>query len=360
MIESVYLKNFTVFDEMEMKLSPGINVIIGENGTGKSHLLKAIYAMSSEYPNSSPHEPVNPDEVRNWMTNKFVQVFKPLERKLGKLRKDGVTESAYVRISYPNNREFDVHFHANTKTIQIPKEKEGVPIYSNQQEMPNPVFIPAKEILSIMLGLRSIIQKYETSFDETYENLINLLELPNRKSDSISEKVKWSINTMKDKLGGEFVFMGGGFVKFKATDNSEYSVNVMAEGFRKLGTLHRLLETGGVSPGNGAPLLWDEPDANLNPLLIKLLVQILFELTREGQQIIIATHYFNLVKWIDILNDKSLGDHVTYHLLTRNELGQVEVNSTENYAELENNPINDAFSDITKGQAQKMLNELKK
>lgn len=358
MIESIYLKNFTVFNDLEMKLSPKINVILGENGTGKTHILKAIYTMSSEYPNSSPHEPVNPDDVRNWMTTKFVQVYKPLDGKLGKLRKYGESESAYVRVKYPNDREFDIQFHANTKIIQIPKEKDGVPIYSNQHEMPNPVFIPAKEILSIMLGLRSIIQKYETSFDETYENLINLLELPNRRSDSISEKMKWSISKMKENLGGEFVFMGGGFVKFRANNNSEYSVNVMAEGFRKLGTLHRLLETGGISPGNGAPLLWDEPDANLNPILIRLLVQILFELSREGQQIILATHSYNLIKWIDLLFNEEAGDDVAYHSVYKDIAdGIVKVNRTSDFSLIEPNSILRSHTEIYDADIDKILSE---
>ena len=43
-ITKVYLKNFTVFEEEEIMFSNGINVIIGENGTGKTHLLKSIYA----------------------------------------------------------------------------------------------------------------------------------------------------------------------------------------------------------------------------------------------------------------------------------------------------------------------------
>ncbi|MGV8984286.1 AAA family ATPase, partial [Clostridium sp.] len=36
-IAKVYLENFTVFEEEEIAFSNGINVIIGENGTGKTH-----------------------------------------------------------------------------------------------------------------------------------------------------------------------------------------------------------------------------------------------------------------------------------------------------------------------------------
>ena len=43
-IESIGLKNFTVFEDFQLEVSSGINLFIGENGTGKTHLLKAIYA----------------------------------------------------------------------------------------------------------------------------------------------------------------------------------------------------------------------------------------------------------------------------------------------------------------------------
>lgn len=41
MIERLELKNFTVFNGLTLELSPKVNVIIGENSTGKTHLLKA-------------------------------------------------------------------------------------------------------------------------------------------------------------------------------------------------------------------------------------------------------------------------------------------------------------------------------
>ncbi|MBK9014263.1 MAG: AAA family ATPase [Saprospiraceae bacterium] len=43
-IKRLELENFTCFGKVAMDFSPGINVIIGENGTGKTHLLKVLYA----------------------------------------------------------------------------------------------------------------------------------------------------------------------------------------------------------------------------------------------------------------------------------------------------------------------------
>ena len=43
-ITAVKLNQFTAFRRLELEASPGINIFIGANSTGKTHLLKVIYA----------------------------------------------------------------------------------------------------------------------------------------------------------------------------------------------------------------------------------------------------------------------------------------------------------------------------
>ena len=43
-ISGIKLENFTVFKDVELKFGKGINVFIGEHGTGKIHILKALYS----------------------------------------------------------------------------------------------------------------------------------------------------------------------------------------------------------------------------------------------------------------------------------------------------------------------------
>jgi AAA15 family ATPase/GTPase len=46
MIKQLTLQNFTVFKNADLHFSSGLNVIVGENGTGKTHLLKLTYLFS--------------------------------------------------------------------------------------------------------------------------------------------------------------------------------------------------------------------------------------------------------------------------------------------------------------------------
>jgi ABC-type multidrug transport system ATPase subunit len=43
-IDKLRLINFTAFKDLTMEFSPGINAIIGENATGKTHVLKVLFA----------------------------------------------------------------------------------------------------------------------------------------------------------------------------------------------------------------------------------------------------------------------------------------------------------------------------
>ena len=45
MLRSLKLTNFTAFTEADLRFSKGLNVFIGENGVGKTHLLKLPYAV---------------------------------------------------------------------------------------------------------------------------------------------------------------------------------------------------------------------------------------------------------------------------------------------------------------------------
>jgi predicted ATPase len=132
--------------------------------------------------------------------------------------------------------------------------------------------------------------------------------------------------------------------KFIANRGESVSVNMAAEGIRKLGILQLLLQNRQLKPGRTGALIWDEPETNMNPKLMKLLVEILLELSRNGQQIILATHDYVLLKWFDLLMDAGKEDHVRFHSLYR-EPGSVEIKiaSTDDYLSINPNPIDEAF-----------------
>ena len=47
MITQLKMSNFCAFKKLDVDFSPRVNVIIGENSSGKTQLLKATYVLST-------------------------------------------------------------------------------------------------------------------------------------------------------------------------------------------------------------------------------------------------------------------------------------------------------------------------
>ena len=349
MITRLELKNFTAFRSLGIDFSPRINVIIGENGTGKTHLLKAAYGLCAGAPLFKNNPDTKDDELEAVLTAKLLRLFMPLDDKLGKMHRQGATDQAYLHARFALGQKIAATFFNNSKALAI--QDRG----NYEQYQAEAVFIPTKEVLSFMKGFNSLYEKYGLSFDQTYQDICLLLNLPEVRPETLHEKSKWAMAEIDGICGGRFVFYGGGKVTFK-TENAEYSANSMAEGFRKAGMLSRLLETGAIQPGVSGPLFWDEPESNLNPKLMKILVQILLELSRNGQQIILATHDYVLLKWFDLLMDKGKDDHVRFHALYRDGMsGEIRVESADSYQQLNTNSIAASFADLYDSEIDRSL-----
>ena len=354
MIEKLHLKKFTVFEDFEIELGKGVHVIIGENGTGKTHLLKAAYASCSG--NNSYVDQgyeIENQVIESKLTERLVRLFLPLDDKLGKLRTygNGSDGNAELEAHFsPTGRKLRVSFHSNSQNVAI-QDRRDYERYSWK-----PVFIPTKEVISFMKGFNSLYEKYELSFDQSYQDLILALELPAVRPEKLKGKVASVMDEIEKICGGKFIFQGSGKVTFKSADG-ELSANAMAEGFRKVGIVSRLLETGSIQPGVSGPLFWDEPEANLNPKLMKWLVGALLELARLGQQVVIATHSYILLKWFDLLSKEELEDRVIYHALAKSKDGLITAKSTSDYLAISPNPIADTFGELYSSEIDRQFGD---
>lgn len=379
MIYKLHLKNFTAFTDLEIDFSPKINVIVGENGTGKTHLLKAAYAL---YP-----KPNNEDAVPH-LSSKFLRLFQPIEGKLGKLRRQGSAGKSKISAKFNDGRTVEADFNSNSKYVGWSAA------FDYPKESGDPIFIPTKEVLSLVHGMSQSNhdpQTVEWIFDGTYTDLSKrLLKKAAEDTDiekdprlaAIIPKLVDLIHGRYDLADGKFCFEAGEYVdkkdpnrsaskhaqmyqdstilKFKATGDARYSSNMTAEGFKKIGVLHRLLSNGQLSPGISGPLFWDEPESNLNPKLMRQIVEVLLELSRNGQQVIIATHDYIFLKWFDLLMDAGKGDHIRFHTLERTGDSGIQASHVDTYEQIDPNPIADTFNELTKEQVSRMMGDLGK
>lgn len=380
MISKLHLQNFTAFTELSIDFSPGINVIIGENGTGKTQLLKAILALYSPEAHA--------EQAEAQLAQKLCRLYLPLSEKVGVLRRAGSRGNAVLKAEFGSGQEIAARFSSTDAQVKIDAKPMDAPAAA--------IFVPTKEVLSLVRGLtseQSDRATIERIFDDGYLDLAR--QLIKAGDDDLDAKIQLDprLGNIGPRLAeliggryelhdGRFCFQAGAYVekagqsssaekapqsfqdstlKFVPAKSPLLSSAMTAEGFRKIGVLQRLLGNGSLNPGTTGPLLWDEPESNLNPKLMKDLVLALLELARNGQQIILATHDYVLLKWFDLLMEKGKGDQVRFHVLSRdNDTGQVRRDSMDDYRAIEPNAIADTFNELMKEQVARKMGSLGK
>lgn len=377
MIERLEMKNFTTFNSLTLDLSPKINIIIGENGTGKTHLLKAAYGLCAGAPLFKNKPGTGKEELKAALTRKLIRLFMPLDDKLGKMHRQGATEQACLSVQFAQGQKISTTFFYNSKAFDI-QEWNNYEQYQSEA-----VFIPTKEVLSLVKGMTNEShdqQTVELIFDDGYVDLANALMQSGEEDSEARINLDPRLNTIIPELvnliGGRYQWENGGFcfqagqyeekaapnrskakaaqmyqdstvTEFVAANGHVYSSGMTAEGFRKIGILHRLLSNGTLTPGSSGPLFWDEPESNMNPKLMKLLVQLLLELSRNGQQVILATHDYVLLKWFDLLTEKGKSDHVRYHILHRDDdSNEIRLESRDDYSVISKSAISNTYAEL--------------
>ncbi len=78
MLKSLSVRNFTVFGEEQLDFCPDLNVLVGENATGKTHLLKLAYTLlnttAAGRGNMQPTEPTK-DWLQRALADKLCAVL---------------------------------------------------------------------------------------------------------------------------------------------------------------------------------------------------------------------------------------------------------------------------------------------
>ena len=297
MLKSLHIENFTVFPKADFTFGKNLNIIIGENGSGKSHILKAAYcaiAVSAKGAKNSSSETPTKAFLATTIADKLRNVFKPDE--LGRLasRRPGHTS---CRIKYVfNPSKLDLEF-----SFKTPSKKEVViaKLPTDWAEK-RPVFLPTRELLTISPGFVSLYETTHLPFEETWMDTCILLGAPLAKGPR-EHGIKELLVPIEAAMGGSVELDKAGRFYLKMASGS-MEMHLVAEGLRKLATVARLIATGSLL--DKGYLFWDEPESNLNPKLIKTVAKTILQIAASGIQVFIATHSLFLLRELHILQQQ--------------------------------------------------------
>lgn len=340
-VQSLSLENFTAFEKASFDFCPGINVLIGANATGKSHVMKVIYALlkiceAKHKPGPidlfTPNGELNPAMFYNVFRVDTTTEFIRYDKKKASLTLDYADVSLKLEVGRKYNGDISLKYEPSS--------------------LPNPsslIYLPSQEFLSINDGFIATYNKRELSYDETYYHLSLALNALPLREDKLAE-VQEVITFLRKIIAGEqaeeseVVTQESGRFKFSLPEG-ELDVHLVAEGYRKIATLYYLLRNGSLT--KDSILFWDEPEANLNPKLVVQVAQVLRMLAALGMQIFVTTHDYLLSHELSLLAEYPLEEKIDirfFALHKPDRTAGVLVETGQTLAEIEHNPILEEFA----------------
>ena len=319
-VTQIKLDSFTAFKDLKAEFSPGINALVGANGTGKTHLMKACYAAC------------HGARARPDIHNKSVEVFIPSGRSSDRLiqhRHDGVEASLEGHVG-----DWYVHVClSQTADMQI-ETSRGSPAPAAIS-----VYVPVKEMLANAPGFLSLYSEREVHFEDVFRDILLRAYLPALR-EPVDDAHGRMVESLENVIGGKVTVKGQEF--FLSNEQGDLEFTLLAEGWRKLGLLWLLIRNGTLR--DGSALFWDEPEANLNPTMFRMVIEALLELQRAGAQVFFATHDHVILKELDLQMTEE--DPVAFHSLYRDEAGEIACRTTKRYLVIHPNAIDGALTGL--------------
>lgn len=315
MLNTLNVKNFTVFSDVTLVFSPGLNVIVGENGTGKTHLLKLGYLFCKAWPDLTVKRlHVNQERAQVYLAERLSGLFQvsdlsalvrggeqavaTLQAQIGGATIPKIISPTLDDISRGQTEDMSWAVQLHTLSSKGALTALTVPEDAlSNAFLPQQVLVPSKEMVSMFKGLVSLFDRYrDFPLDVSYRDLAVAMSTLALQSAPLLEAD--ILVKLRRLLGGDLKREGDGLL-FQRADGSHLDVVLMAEGHRKLALLIYLVSHGVLE--QGSTLFWDEPEANLNPAALRVLAGALHVLAQQGVQVVVATHSYFLMKELDLL-----------------------------------------------------------
>lgn len=330
MINHLYLDGFTCFENCTFDFCKGINVFIGRNGTGKTHILKCLAASMKANALFNLSASKTKDKFGDLLTDRLMGYFKPdvpghLVNKYG-------SGTASVKVISDTG---DIAYNFGERASLVKTDNNAY------IEQPHFIYIPPREMFSLFEGFVSLYERREISFDETYLDLAKAMDAAPLKNEALQAATdmlspileKWNIGVTRK--GNRFYLID---------DSKEYEAHLVAEGLRKVATILYLCINGELKPGS--ILFWDEPESNMNPNLISIIVDLLAELARKHKvQIFLSTHDYLLSHKLSMMAEYAAdaGPAMRFFSLYKEE-HRLEVEVADKLVDVTHNPILEEYA----------------
>ena len=221
MINSILLTDFTGFANTRFDFTKGINVLIGKNGTGKTHVLKCLAATLQARHDFLGKNSTSKEQFEYILAEDMIFYFKP--DVIGNLVNKGVPSGrANITVTIDGKLLQYSFSSASKTTVKLETDEKWDDRHF--------IYIPPREMFSLFEGFIGLSSKREISFDQTYINLAHALSLPILR-ESEDNPLKPAIKLLEQELQFKVLQMNGRF--YIQTEKGNMEAHLVAEGDRK-------------------------------------------------------------------------------------------------------------------------------
>lgn len=295
-ITSLCLKEYGMIPEFICKNFSNINLVIGENGTGKTFLLKALYSATramEEYKRGDDIRTIN-----DVLAEKLRWTFQV--DKLG----DMVTRSSDESLNFEMELGTD---HIGYQFSSSAASKVGTATAPAGKRETNSIFIPAKEVLSlysIILKSREVDKSF--GFDDTYYDLVKALRISPKKGKNYSA-FSSSRKMLNGVIDGKVEYdETNGKWSYKNNRSQKFAIGATSEGVKKISIMDRLLSNGYLD--NQSIIFIDEAESALHPTAICDFLSMIEKIATDMDlQFFISSHSYFVIKKLALIAKKNPG-----------------------------------------------------
>ena len=201
MIQNFSIKNLANIEYLDIPKLSNVNVIIGENDTGKTMILKALYSLCKSI--ETLDKGSENRTLKEIISKKIYWTFQV--NKIGDLvTKDREDKSTHFELQASIDEQNLAVSFSDSATKQVGFVTDRA---VNREE--NSIFIPAKEVLSLFGVIKSSREIDKVfGFDDTYLDLVNALQKDPQKGANFQNFSK-SKKILDKVINGKILYENG-------------------------------------------------------------------------------------------------------------------------------------------------------
>ena len=217
MLKSLKIENFTAFPSARLDFGTRLNIIIGENGLGKTHLLKlpyAVLAARAQLDRGPNGRKPTKGVLQRALAEKLIGVFRP--ESLGRLaRRQQGRERARIELTFDRGQDSVTSSspeHASRLVFRFATNSQTEVVV---EALPEPwtskssVFLPTRELLTLYPGLRAQYRDRYLEIEETWVDTCEFLERSALRGPT-AQGIGNLLRPLEEAMGGKVVLEQNG------------------------------------------------------------------------------------------------------------------------------------------------------